>query len=209
MVVRCEDGIVDPCRYGAGIDGEKKLRVLWILKEPHDEEQSYSSILDGLRKQADEGTVWNTYWPTWRKIAQTSCGLLKEGQTWSEWSGDRRLLSSVLRSIAAINVKKTGGGSRAKWPELVRAFTENEEQLRVQVAEAQPDLVVGGNVLGLFREWFGRGWPVNPTRERFDSWAHDGAVWVHAYHPGCRPATISDEQYFKNVHDAFLRERCE
>ena len=63
--------------------------------------------------------------------------------------------SPALRQIAVINVKKTGGGSTSKWQELVEAYERNEAALWAEINALDPHVVVGGNVLWLFREQLG------------------------------------------------------
>lgn len=121
----------------------------------------------------------------------------------------------VLREVER-RFRETGGiEDETAWLRArLRADDLPEARLRFAARLGHPaarqlcdDLVIGGNTLGLFSGWFGGRSPARPTPERFDSWFHGGAVWVHAYHPGCRPVTISDEDYFRHVRDAFLRER--
>ena len=84
------------------------------------------------------------------------------------------------------------------------AFRHNEAELRKAFELLQPDVVIGGNVLRLYRGWL-EGWVpprLPPLRDGSrDYVAHkvNGAVWVHAHHPASRG---SHRLYYRRIRGA-------
>lgn len=194
--VNVRDGAVDSEAYFT-----VSRRILWILKEVHDETQSHPEIVDSLRRFAELGWLDPHWGHTWRKVAKTSYSLLHPESDWKEWDDHQAIYVPALRFIAAINVKKTGGGRASNPHQLKAAFRENENRLRAQITELRPNVVIGGNVLHLFASWFQR----RPTKPGavFDSWVQDGVVWVNAYHP--QYTTCTDRDYSDRVQSAIER----
>lgn len=202
--VRVRDGVVEPHAWRAA-----PMRVLWLLREVNDVAGTWRGVADGgmpttlfewslARTRHKEGVR------TWGPIAKVSYGLLHPDEPWSTWSTRPARYYASLRSIATANVKKVAGGSVSKWGELVDAYEENEDELWSQIEEADPHVVIGGNVLWLFRERLGWDPPRLPkVRDRevpsYAAVRHNGQVWVHAHHPAHRG---QHERYYQRIRAA-------
>lgn len=193
MPALVKDGPVDPEVYS-----REPLRILWVLKEIHDAPQTHPEIVDSLREIARRGRLDRAWGPTWRRVAKVSYGLLHQSRPWEQWAADPSVYVPALGRIAAINVKKTGGGRATNPAELAEAFRCNEGRLRDQIyIEAKPHIVIGGNVLTLFQGWFDH--DVKSPGDTFDAWTHEGIVWVNAYHPQYQ---VVDREYFDRIRSA-------
>jgi len=128
------DGVVSEQHYGAS-----KPKVLFLLKEPNDpgpcrcDLRTY--LLDGARQ------------PSWTNVARWTEGIQKLDVDipWSELSNDamtdaRR--QKALRSIVAVNIKKTPGGFTSDHKELKRVAVQDARFLEEQLTLYTPDLIV-------------------------------------------------------------------
>ena len=195
--VQVPDGIVDPETWLVA-----PRRVLWLLREVNNPKRDWTDLLGALRtwsvKMERNGR------PTWVPVAKVTYGLLHPAQPWSSFCRRPDLYLPSLRSIAVVNVKKTGGGAASKWKELEKAYDVNKDGLRQQIREAKPHVVIGGNVLWLLRHELG-GWaaPDLPKLRgpagSYESISHGGRIWVHAHHPAHRG---KHEAYYRRIRAA-------
>lgn len=207
--VRMRDGVVEPYAWA-----DAPLRVLWLLREINDRKGTWRGVASGgmsttLFEWSLPGRMSKHGVATWGAVAKVTHALLHPDEASGTWSRRSRRYYPSLRSIALVNVKKVAGGPASKWPELVAAYDENEAQLWAQIEEANPHVVIGGNVLWLFR----RGLKWNPPRlpkvhesepPTYASVERDGRVWVHAHHPAHRGR---HERYFRRIQAAIAAHR--
>jgi len=184
---RMRDGVVDPYHWARAVP-----RLLWILRETNNPAGTWRgnagaglgvTLFDWSHRMHKNGTA------TWRTVAEGSYGLLEPEAPLGDFDGSPSKYLPALRSIAVINVKKTGGGSTSQWRELEEAYDRNEEMLWSQIAAIGPDVVIGGNVLWLFRRRLGWTAPKLPRVRSSDAYAstvRDGVRWIHAHHPAFR-----------------------
>ena len=205
--VEMVDGVVDQEAWDAA-----PLKILWLLREVHDPSQTWKGEGDGglrstLRAWATDLPAGSG--PTWLPIAKVTYGLLHPDQPWADWAHNRSVYLGSLRFIGAINIKKTGGGATSKWAQLEEAYARNKDQLWAQIYEAQPDVVIGGNVLWLMRKELD--WPAptlprvrDAAPDRYASTVKDGVVWIHAHHPAHRG---KHERYLSRIRKAIEEHR--
>lgn len=195
VAVRVRDGIVHPDVYRD--ETRTPLRLLWILKEFNDSDQTWTELVGCLAGFAKSG-IPRPWMSTFRKVARTSYGLLHPEDDWNRWAGDRLTYASALAHIAVINVKKQAGGRRADWKELKRAFSADEAKLRSQIAEIRPTVILCGGTLWLFESWFESSSVGYPPR--FGAARLHGALWVNAYHPAY--THVTDLDYYHRISEA-------
>lgn len=126
------DGVVDEVAYLSS-----SPRVLFILKEVNDPEGGEWDLRTFMR---EGGRV-----ATWSNLARWTDGLrsLDVDRSWSELSevdAERRVNS--LRSIAAMNLKKTPGGTVNVKADLYQIATEDRVHLNRQFAMYDADIVI-------------------------------------------------------------------
>ena len=201
------DGVVDQEAWDAA-----PLKVMWLLREVHDLSQTWKGEGDeGLRStlRAWSKNLHPNGVPTWLPVAKVTYGLLHPDQPWSTWAHDRSVYLDSLRSIAAVNIKKTGGGPTSKWEQLEKAYKNSDGAIWSQIISAKPDVVIGGNVLYLLRNELD--WPA-PTLprvrdeepDRYASVVKDDIIWVHAHHPAHHGR---HERYFNRIRNAIEEHR--
>ncbi|MFT3733718.1 MAG: hypothetical protein QM776_01555 [Rhodocyclaceae bacterium] len=134
------DGVADEQAY---LQSNRKL--LFVLKEVNDGNGGGWDLREYLRQGARA--------QTWANITRWTEGIRKIGEDFSwdelvEVDEDRRV--STLRSIAAINLKKSPGGHTSDPEELARISREDKVFLNRQFSLYAPDIVVCCGTSGLF-----------------------------------------------------------
>jgi hypothetical protein len=187
------DGAVDRDRF----DRAQK-RIVWLLREVNDPEGNLTDLRSDLKEFADQLRIAPAWTRTFCAVARVSYGLLHPTDPWERWCKVQSEFSTALGDVAVINIKKTAGGASARWNELAAAFKANEEQLRLQLGELKPDIVIGGNVMWFCRDWLG-GWDPRFAKDRnapYPTRCVGGILWVHAHHPNQRG---SHRAYFERI----------
>jgi hypothetical protein len=180
-----KDGIVDYSLYHRRAD-----KILWILKETNDPGGNTRDLCKFLQDPARYNHRWKQ---TWGPVVAVSYGII-EGITngkfpiYSEIESDIENKIATLKEIAVINVNKRNGSSNISWVKLSSAFQEFREDILAQIDYINPDIIIGGNTLGLFA---GHLAPINSLEQ-------DGRLWVAAWHPAQRQK-CSREEYYNSV----------
>ena len=126
------DGVVDEAAYQAS-----RVKTVFVLKEVNDENGGGWDLREFLRG-AKIGATWNN-------VARWNMGIQSETDLkWSDglhdMTDERR--QTALRSICAMNLKKTPGGATAETDRIADAAERDAAYLRRQFALYKPDLVV-------------------------------------------------------------------
>lgn len=194
------DGIIDIDEYLSSAP-----KILWILKEPHDE------IEDGLAagggwKFSDDFLGKEDYYKklnkskaTWNPIVYTSFSILNGFKNFSELDDltDNPLMYSVVKKIAVINVKKLPGFTKTpNFSIIKKSYDKNKEILHQQIELFNPDIIIGGSTLHLFFDYL---------KISQNDLLHDEAnyaiknskLYITAYHPA--QTEISQEKYVNEI----------
>lgn len=161
---------------------EAKPRVLWILKEAHSAEDAEGwSLPEFLRDGYRNYPNWKR---TYAKVAQVSWGLLHEPIAFEGLPGYDEL-PGALRKFAVINVDKTiDGRGTSNWADLVERYKIFREPLLEQISLLEPDIVISGNVLGLFADDLELGERVHSSPS-LHVYSKQGRIFLDAHHPAC------------------------
>jgi hypothetical protein len=147
------DGIVNVERYE-----KARIKILWILKEPHDKGNGGWDMRDFLKnpkeltKRTDKW-VWKR---TFKMMMEVTWGILKNNQshdkTINDWKNlnDEAMLD-IFNDIAYINIKKTPGQSGSYDPEIRDAYKLNKELIWKQINAFKPDVVICGGTYKYFQ----------------------------------------------------------
>ncbi|MGV4413584.1 uracil-DNA glycosylase family protein [Chryseobacterium sp. T1] len=142
------DGIVDLVEYY-----NSKTKIMWILKEPRDEENSTGggwSLVDNLITERSQGSKRDSP-QTFRPIIFTSYALLNnikkfedldKGKIYTEYC-------KSLKNIAYINIQKLPAKAFSKNIEIEKAYEIDKDILLNQITHINPDLIIctaGGNI---------------------------------------------------------------
>jgi len=131
------DGVVDETEYLS-----KDPKLLFILKEVNGDDEGREW---DLRSFIEGGGRQRLYDPTWSNIARWTEGIRNISQdiAWenlSDFTVERR--QSVLKSIAAINLKKSPGRYTSDGAEIAQAAAQDKAFLAEQISIYNPDITI-------------------------------------------------------------------
>ena len=162
-----DDGVVSEQDYLASSPS-----IVVILKEPNDPEGGgwdlRKFLLDGSRPQ------------TWDNVARWVHGIRNRGQA-DDWPNQyeeisKRFRIEILRSICAINLKKSPGTHTTEMASLDRIAKEDAVRIQAQYAIYDPDLTICGGTGDLFRTVVGH--------ESFEWSQTRRGIWWYQRAPG-------------------------
>lgn len=183
----CVDGIVDPARFAAA-----PKRILFVLREVNDWPGG------DLRPFLAAGPRYQT----WHNVARWAAGLL---DGWPPYDVVDRFdrMHDALRQIAAINLKKTTGGSVADLS-VVNAFAAHDRELLVeQIERIGPQIIVA---CGTFDQLV---WLLDLTFNPDDPWrgtAQDAARGITVV-PCRHPVRCNGARVYKELMEKFAAGR--
>jgi hypothetical protein len=180
------DGVIDAEKYL-----EAKHKILWILKEPHDEWVTVKKT--GQRRNGG----WN--------LAESYAELTPEDINVKARLVARRIMEATYRilpeiqkpleafkSVACINIKKIPGGRYSDQKEIKKTYSVHKDLLKEQIETYNPDIVICGNTLPYLsmdnyfvknnRKTFG----TNP-KSRYCYYALKDRLYINTYHPAYKP----------------------
>jgi hypothetical protein len=201
------DGVLDIEKYL-----EAKYKILWLLREPHDEwvtvketgqrrnggwnlAKGYSELkLEDINKKVRLVA---------RRIMEATYRILPETQKPLE----------AFKSVACINIKKIPGGRYSIQKEIKQAYNEHKDLLKEQIEAYNPDIVICGNTLPYLsmdnyfvkknRKTFG----INP-KSRYCYYALENRLYINIYHPAAwRSWSKCVENIFNAVSDWEINSR--
>lgn len=176
------DGVVDAVRYV-----EAHPRLLFVLKEVNDEGGGGWDLREFLRHGGQSST--------WNNITRWVEGIrsLPRLMPWHELSSvseDKR--RQVLRSIVAVNVKKTPGAAVANEDEVRAAAVADRKYLTKQLRLYEAELMICCGTGDIVAETLGLGspesWPFTSRGVHYQR-APFGTTVVSYSHPGARVAS--------------------
>jgi len=187
-----EDGIVDEYIWIT-----TKLKVLFLLKDANDEGGTKDWDLRGfLRQGAFDGT--QGYTATWGLIARYAYGIQKGFCTWiaTEFKNSGVDFSihtqrqDYLKSIAVMNIKKSGGAGTNKWDELEDAVRSSRSFILDEIGIIAPDVIVAGGTGWLIPKIFTEPGSLEEvtlsTGVMCQKLGNENCYILHYYHPQAR-----------------------
>ena len=170
------DGIVDIDTYY-----NEPLRILWILKEPYDEDGGGWSFPKAFKEKTSEFSKS----PTFQPIIYVSYGILNNFLLWDDMEDIQKSpdMANVLFRIAYINIKKMPGGSRTSVEVLDEAYGRYKPILLKQIEAYEPNVIVGGNTLDFFKDDLKFKTLNKVTLESLVAYSNSEAIYLDAYHP--------------------------
>lgn len=183
------DGIVHEPTYA-----KAKLKLCYLMKEPNnppkDDFGAKFDFREWWRDEAIKGSFS-------ARIAEWSYGILNGFPEYDTlWPADEvRAIEEVRKSIALVNVKKTGGVGSSEFKAYMRALGASEKQqgilaelVREELRIIAPDVIIMGLTWEPLRdllfpdvEWLSSGYAVEIGR-----W--EGRTLIDFYHPSSRSA---------------------
>ncbi|MES2774191.1 MAG: hypothetical protein V4722_08405 [Bacteroidota bacterium] len=150
------DGIIDIEDYFTN----PGLKILWILKEPHEGARDGELAGGGwhCRDVFDEkNPSYDTAPSTWHPIIYTTYGILNDFLAYENmpYIRENRQMAEIIKKIAFINVKKTIGYTRTNNSALKKAYADHKVLLHQQIITYNPDIIIGAGTMDLFYEELG------------------------------------------------------
>ena len=188
------DGVIDIDRFL-----NSTPQILWILKEPWEGEGGFGdwSLTQKLIPELiDEGNMGGN--PTYRRMAYITYSVFNKYPSWPDIPSIRdRKVSESLKSIAYINISKFPGRARSIPATIESAYQRNQHILKKQIETINPDIVITGNIIRLFFEYFGLRSNERKSAGSVDYWSKDGRLYIDAYHPAYW--RIHDKKYVEDI----------
>lgn len=171
-------------------------RILWIFKEANDPGQTSWHLREFMRTGVKGYPRWKCVWGIPVIISHALInGIHKFSDIGSEDNLER-----VLQKVAAINVKKIGGNSRADQSVINRHYQENKDLLLRQIEAISPEVIINcSRVWDLFLDLktgdFKHIAPFQAAKSKY-------GLLVNAYHPNRR--NLTTEAYFNAIQSAHI-----
>jgi hypothetical protein len=181
------DGIVNIEKYLTS-----KLKILWVLKEPYDdEEDGFPSgggwhfgndflAPDGFYKRMGRSRT------TWQPIIYVSYGLLNNFMEYDsmDYIRNNQGMTEIVRNIAVINVKKLPGFTRTyDYGTIWTAYNKHKSTLLKQLETYNPNIIIGGSTMQLFYEDLGIKKEEIKKYGCVDYAILNSKLFISAYHP--------------------------
>lgn len=185
-------GLVDEDAYNSA-----PLRVVWILKEAVDQEQTQGWSLPGYFLDVAVGRRPPSR--TARPLGALTWGVL---QGLGSYAAARDEMGAGLRALGVTNLKKSGGPSYSKWAIIAEAADKSKELWIQELRVMDPDVVVcGGTFWHVAPQLCGEEPGSAPRGSRYGVWREQGRtrLVVEAVHPASW--TAGREVAFANLKD--------
>ena len=142
------DGVVDPKNYS-----DIHPKIVLLLKEVHDDPnienlkpwKLYDYLFDGHQ---DAGAFM------WDVVARWVSAIIFGNETWDDYnrnkpflkelSSDQEFRATMLRNIAVVNVKKTGGGSKSDKTLIKKHCKNYGDFIHDQIQMYKPNIIISG-----------------------------------------------------------------
>lgn len=171
------DGIVNQEEYL-----DSKYKILWILKEPHDEDGGGWHMKDfiGNRKELTKYPKWSR---TFNPIIYVTYSTLNGFPSWNELddTSESPDMIDVLRRIAYINLKKIPGETVSVPAIIQKAYEENKDIILKQIELCNPNVIICGGTMSVIVNDLG----IGPLIEKngIKCFATNEKIYIDAYHP--------------------------
>ena len=200
------DGIVDIDRYLAA-----PLKVLWILKEPYDEQVDGVPAGGGWRyrdyiSQPNFYAHRNPREKTLLPLTHVTYALLNGFLRYEDMPKvkEKPAMMEVLQSAAFMNINKLPGLTKSDDQLIRKSYADHRKLLFQQLETIRPDVVIGGNTL----QWFKRDLDFdNLLEHKTDSvevLTRGSQIFIDAFHPA-HQGRVLKEVYVNDIVSAVER----
>jgi len=192
------DGIIDPERYIGS-----KYKILWILKEPYDDDMEGGWDFKGMIKGKNSIFEFATGRNTFRPIIYSSWGILNNFCLFDDMDNieDVPSMLNAFKSIAYINIKKTPGARSSNSQTVQYYYQKHKDLLLKQVNYINADIIIGGNTLQYLQGDLNLKSENRRQFNRLSYYQCANKLYINAYHPAQRPSLtkVSLEQYCDDI----------
>jgi len=128
-----KDGIVDENEYNSQ---KIKLKLLFITKEPNDPHQSAWDFREWWAEEVKYSFS--------HRICEWAFGFLNGFPPIVKIPYDNKERIKVMKKIAFMNLKKSGGKANANYKEIEKVLVEEKHLLLEEIDIIEPDIIIGG-----------------------------------------------------------------
>jgi hypothetical protein len=201
---KCEpiiDGIVNVDNFLAS-----DFQILWILKEPYDDEEDGLAAGGGWHFGNDflspEGfhKRMGRSRSTWHPIIYVSYGILNKFLEYDDMDFIRNKpsMTEIVRNIAVVNVKKLPGFTRTNdFGPIAAAYNKHKRLLHKQIDSYNANIIIGGSTLNLFYNELGI---KKSDEKKFGCVEYvelNSKLFISAYHPA--QTTVTRDRYVNDI----------
>ena len=176
------DGIINLDKYYY-----EPMRILWILKEPYDDEGGGWSFSEAIMTKPAEFAKKPTFQPIIYVCYAILNGFLKCEDM--DWIRDDPEMAEVLQRIAYINMKKLPGKTTTPTDVLTEAYSRDKSLLLRQIETYEPNIIIGGHTLSYFHDDLGPGKLKKNKRGSLTTYQSEDQIYLDAHHPVQRQYT--------------------
>lgn len=183
----CRDGIVNEELFS-----NARKKILFVTKEPNDPSKSQWDYRDWYDKEISS-------YPFCYRITEWAYGILHEFPPIEEVWKDRIKAHESLRSIAMMNIKKSGGTGSSNIHEMMKYAENDISNLREEINIIDPEIIILGTSWKKLRnfildkqEWSNSGYDVAIGR-------YNNAKVIDFYHPSSRNAPSAAYSLLQNI----------
>lgn len=190
------DGIVDPEKYF-----QSKYKILWILKEPYDENTEGGWDFKGMIRDKYSIFDFATGRPTFKPIIYSSWGILNNFCLFDDMDDVENSpeMLDAFKSIAYINIKKTPGGTTSNTKTIQFAYEMHKNLLLKQIDYIDADIIVGGKTLSLLSKDLNLENAIQFNKTFY--YLRNNKLFIDTYHPAQRVSStgLSMEEYCNDI----------
>ncbi len=200
------DGVINTKKY-YNLAEAGKPKLLWILKEANspdyigaNESWDYQDLLSFERlKQTKKYNII-----TIKRVILVSYGIMNNFLSYDNIPQvNNEEVFEVAEQIAYINVNKMPALASSNDSFIYKAFTNYKDIIKQQIESYSPDIVIFGNSKKYFNVDFfnfdasSKKYACNKKNTAY--YETENTLYIHAYHPGVRPKTISESDYCNEI----------
>ena len=126
---KAKDGAVDIGSYNS-----EKTKILWILREPNGKDFDFLEYLSDPR-------VYPRWKSTYGLVVKTSDAIFNGAKDKPDYPYPKDI-PALMKRIALVNIKKTGGKSSSIPEEIMEYAKNNKEEMKEQLRELSPDVII-------------------------------------------------------------------
>lgn len=192
------DGVVNPTLYITA-----PTRILWILKEPWDEDDCSGGGWSLTEDLLNQRPVEMAKGPTFQPIIYVAHGILNRIRHYADmpYISASPEMPLLLRRIAFINAKKLPGLKRSNNDEILEAYRASREIILKQINAYDPNCIFGcrPHIAAIMHDLGAKPEEIATHNSvRFFKLSHN-CLLLDVYHPA--QMTISRERYVNDILD--------
>ncbi len=198
--------------YSAKLYLESPIKVMWVLKEPYDDNDENGDPKGGgwsIPKDCfgSEDALKNK---TWQQIIYTMYGLFNK-LSWKqmEYIRDNKAMGEVLKQIAYINISKMPAQTNSSEAPICSYYKKWKQILWKQIDLYKPDVIVFGYTFEYFRNDFFNSENAIPLKkyeiediDYLDVYKKDKLLLLDTYHPNAHQRGFRQENYVTSIISA-------